>query len=275
MQEIKNIYIGLPNDLVEKIYIVNEEYRTNPLSKIKGGLDIVIEYLGGSALLYNNIKNPYKYIKKVILTHPVNLNKDFSHCDNPFKRVFVKEEKYEEIWDSSKSLSELLDIISKYEIDIDNSMQDFHYSDKIQLKTSTPPIFNKRHKLFELYNISKIQILVKPEYLIAQFYTCFNYRFFILLTSVIEQILEIEFPEKMDSRDQYIVEREVLKAHLSENNLRFIIYNLILNGDVLLKDLEINKFINELYVEHTEGPSFIFYNNKRIITQVDDRYILE
>ena len=61
-REPKHVYIGLPEHLVEDVLWVAREYRTNPLSHIPGGNDIVVEYHDGRVFGYDWIKNPSAYI---------------------------------------------------------------------------------------------------------------------------------------------------------------------------------------------------------------------
>lgn len=62
MEESK-VYVGLPDHLVEEVLWVAREYRTNPLSHIEGGCDVVVEYQDGSAYGYDWIKKPSRYIR--------------------------------------------------------------------------------------------------------------------------------------------------------------------------------------------------------------------
>ena len=66
IKTIKEIYIGLPDKLVDKVYWVEQKFRTNPLSKVPGGEDIVVEFNTGEVLAYNNIKYPSDYIKNIV-----------------------------------------------------------------------------------------------------------------------------------------------------------------------------------------------------------------
>lgn len=60
--EPKRVYIGLPEHLVGAVLWVAREYRTNPLSHIPGGSDVVVEYHDGRVFGYDWIKNPPAYI---------------------------------------------------------------------------------------------------------------------------------------------------------------------------------------------------------------------
>ena len=52
-----------------KIIKVDSEYRTNQLSLKPGGTIIIVEYLDGRIMKYDNVKNAGAYIRKV-LTNP-------------------------------------------------------------------------------------------------------------------------------------------------------------------------------------------------------------
>jgi hypothetical protein len=58
----EHVYIGLPEHLVSLVLWVAREYRTNPLSHIPGGSDVVVEYHDGRAFGYDWIKKPSVYI---------------------------------------------------------------------------------------------------------------------------------------------------------------------------------------------------------------------
>ena len=64
-KKIKDVYVGLPEHLVDNILWVKRNYRTNPLSHIPGGVDVVVEYHNGENFGYDWVKYPIKYIKKL------------------------------------------------------------------------------------------------------------------------------------------------------------------------------------------------------------------
>lgn len=64
-KEIERIYVGLPEYLKDKVIWVTRSYRTNELSHIPGGEDIVIEYQNGTVYGYDWVKNPCEYIKNI------------------------------------------------------------------------------------------------------------------------------------------------------------------------------------------------------------------
>ncbi len=61
--EPERVYIGLPLRLAHVVLWVDRTYRTNPLSHIPGGYDVVVEYHDGRALGYDWIKMPWAYIR--------------------------------------------------------------------------------------------------------------------------------------------------------------------------------------------------------------------
>ncbi|MBN2610339.1 MAG: hypothetical protein JXB00_02170 [Bacteroidales bacterium] len=62
---IEIIYIGLPDNLKNKVFWVEDNYRTNPLSTMSGGVVVVIEYCDGEVLGYDKIKQPIEYINAI------------------------------------------------------------------------------------------------------------------------------------------------------------------------------------------------------------------
>jgi hypothetical protein len=134
-KKIKNIYKGIPEDLVDKIYRVQDEYRTNPLSLAPGGCNIVVEYYNQEVLLYDKVKYPSKYIY-VILKHVV--NGDISEtniaelAESKLKRVFIKNQgDYNDIWQAPMSYSELISKLKEYDENSHKQKEDKIY--EIQL----------------------------------------------------------------------------------------------------------------------------------------------
>jgi hypothetical protein len=64
--QIKRIYLGLPDELKEKVFRVGRVYRTNPLSHIEGGIDVVIDYCEGLPKLYDWVKDSTSYVFKIL-----------------------------------------------------------------------------------------------------------------------------------------------------------------------------------------------------------------
>ncbi len=118
---IKNIFIGLPHHLIQRVHWVERMHRIHPYSFIPGGVDIVVEYLDSSVLAYDWVKYPYEYISKIVsdlerievkefklmpLSEQLTLTKK-SLCGIYYRKVEklangeFKISKYEEAWNSS------------------------------------------------------------------------------------------------------------------------------------------------------------------------------
>ncbi|TAD96618.1 MAG: hypothetical protein EAZ78_09860 [Oscillatoriales cyanobacterium] len=80
--EPERVYIGLPLRLAHVVLWVDRKYRTNPLSHIPGGSDVVVEYHDGSALGYDWIKDPWAYIR-TFFAGLVEYGSDESHSGSP------------------------------------------------------------------------------------------------------------------------------------------------------------------------------------------------
>lgn len=65
--DIKRIYVGLPENLLSRLVYVEDDYRTNVLSHLPGGRDVVVEYANGKAFWYDRIKRPAEYIRKILI----------------------------------------------------------------------------------------------------------------------------------------------------------------------------------------------------------------
>ncbi|GEO08324.1 hypothetical protein [Segetibacter aerophilus] len=114
MREIKNVYLGLPFDFVEKVYWIDDEFRTNALSHEEGGFDIVVEYHTGEIFGYNRVKIPAKYVEAIFYAKflklkqlPTPAKHDFlkSKVSKIFARKHGDEKKYgvqrfKEVWNS-------------------------------------------------------------------------------------------------------------------------------------------------------------------------------
>lgn len=111
------IYKGLPEELAEKVLRADDEYRTNPLSLKPGGVDIVVEYTTDEVLLYDKIKHPDRYVKRILsftTNAEISAQNIESLVQDNLKKVFVKDGVYIEIWDSSMSYDELITALRKY-----------------------------------------------------------------------------------------------------------------------------------------------------------------
>lgn len=121
MDEIKRIFIGLPNDIIGKILWIADNYRINPLSRTPGGNDVVIEYTNGKIYAYDRVKFPSLYINKIFITYISDQYSSFENLERikqieivktEVKRLFVRNynsnvgyetNSFEEVWDSSES----------------------------------------------------------------------------------------------------------------------------------------------------------------------------
>ncbi|MEM7590932.1 MAG: hypothetical protein AAF383_05335 [Cyanobacteria bacterium P01_A01_bin.83] len=133
----KDFYAGLPEDLVNRVLWVERDIRTNYLSHILGGTNLVIEYRDGRVLGYDWIKRPSLYVAKAICVFEQwgwdrSYYRNYSHflnyfeaCDksgnnafteNSLFKIFARKEHYKkpgvfdpfrEIWNSSTSTSYL------------------------------------------------------------------------------------------------------------------------------------------------------------------------
>ncbi|HCQ20513.1 hypothetical protein QHH11_06915 [Aphanizomenon sp. PH219] len=117
-RSLKDIYLGLPIHLVDKVLWVSLEKRKNPLSHIPGGSDVVVEYHNGCAFGYNRIKLPSSYIYTILYNQ---MEDDFDYLaeqsqiaivKDRVSKIFAREydnqdERYhipfEEVWNSETS----------------------------------------------------------------------------------------------------------------------------------------------------------------------------
>jgi len=113
MSTIKQLHPGLPNYLQGKVFWVGRNYRTNSLSHIQGGNDVVVEYQDESVLGYDWIKMPSYYISKILSTRILGYGEDLKRISSidaaelikdDVKRIFARErsedgvEIFEEVW---------------------------------------------------------------------------------------------------------------------------------------------------------------------------------
>jgi len=64
-EEIKKIYLGLPEHFKNVVFWVGRKFRTNILSHQPGGGDIIVEYHNGKILGYDWIKFPSRYVQTI------------------------------------------------------------------------------------------------------------------------------------------------------------------------------------------------------------------
>jgi len=117
MKNIKRIYLGLPDNLKQKVFWVQRDYRKNPLSFIPNGADIIVEYQNGQVFGYDWIKDSSDYVRKIIFDHFENGNfsfkqlsqeKKLENIKNTFSKLYVRiyhetefeTEEFTEIWNN-------------------------------------------------------------------------------------------------------------------------------------------------------------------------------
>jgi hypothetical protein len=116
--EPERVYIGLPLSLADVVRWVERKYRTNPLSHIPGGYDVVVEYHDESAWGYDWIKDPWAYIRTFFAGLVEYGSDEFNGLDettqmeiakNKIRGIHVKKYKdeeersiaaFEEVWNS-------------------------------------------------------------------------------------------------------------------------------------------------------------------------------
>ncbi|NET10331.1 MAG: hypothetical protein F6K16_37655 [Symploca sp. SIO2B6] len=135
-----NVYVGLPEHLSHCILWVARRYRSNPLSHIPGGSDIVVEYHTGKALGYDWIKKPSAYIKTFfagIIEYSSNAFEKLSEQNKieitkrKISRVFARSYKssdersqalFVEVWNSETSDEMPYKSLEKFEADSINQI---------------------------------------------------------------------------------------------------------------------------------------------------------
>lgn len=138
-EEIEHVYIGLPEHLVNCVFWVKREARTNILSHEPGGSDVVIEYYNGHARGYDWIKKPSVYIGTFFSGEILSV----------YARTYNDEEYstavFEEVWNAETSSEEMLfealkkfdrpdkkrDILSILEEDEDDFLESSYNSDEV------------------------------------------------------------------------------------------------------------------------------------------------
>jgi hypothetical protein len=129
-EEIERISIGLPNDLKDRVFWVARPYRTNSLSYIPGGTEIIMEYHNGQVLGYDWIKYPIDYINGMEIMkecwsggNDTNIwDCDFDLFKAKVSGIFIRKYKtenyrtacFEKVWDSANSEDSPLDVIDYF-----------------------------------------------------------------------------------------------------------------------------------------------------------------
>ena len=121
---IKDTFIGLPDHLIGKILWVKRNYRTNSLSHVPGGTDVIVEYLDNTVLGYDWIKMPSKYIEKF-------WNQYFEEIYSDFEE-WSENEKNDEIKQKIKS------VFARKKEDSENEIDPFREVWNYETSTITP-----------------------------------------------------------------------------------------------------------------------------------------
>lgn len=115
--QIKRIYLGLPDSFKETVFWVGRKYRTNLLSHSPGGGDIIVEYHNGKILGYDWIKYPSRYVQNIFIKLFFRNDTTFEQykeydqvkiikkeISKVFTRIYEKDEfetvPFEEVWNS-------------------------------------------------------------------------------------------------------------------------------------------------------------------------------
>lgn len=119
--DIKHVYVGLPEHLIDAVLWVGRKFRTNPLSHIEGGSDVVVEYHDGSAYGYDWVKMPSSYIRSFFSEVIRYAGEDFEELSeaeqlelakSEISRLYARKyegpeayssERFEEIWNAATS----------------------------------------------------------------------------------------------------------------------------------------------------------------------------
>jgi hypothetical protein len=109
-EEPQRVYIGLPENFVNRVLWVARQYRTHIWSHEPGGYDVVVEYDNEEVRGYDWIKRPSAYIRSFFYGEIVRV----------FARNYVKEEEYstasyEEVWNIESSNEDPCEALEKFE----------------------------------------------------------------------------------------------------------------------------------------------------------------
>ncbi len=155
-REIKQIYTGLPKHLANHVFWPSRSYRTNHLSHIRGGSDVVVEYHEGDVFGYDWIKVPSAYIWTIFCEQITNEYYNFEYLNEKeqihitkekIARIFTRKSKnkddsstlpFKEIWNSETSQELPWKTLEKIEINKQNKhnfKQDDYDYDSISHRT--------------------------------------------------------------------------------------------------------------------------------------------
>jgi hypothetical protein len=109
-EKIQRIYIGLPENFVNRVFWVADEYRTNIKSRQPGGYDVVVEYDNGVVRGYDRIKAPSVYIGSFFYGEIVRV----------FARKHADEDDcytdpFEQVWNIESSKEDPCEALEKFE----------------------------------------------------------------------------------------------------------------------------------------------------------------
>ena len=112
----ENYYAGLPEDLIDRVFWVEREFRIHYLSHIKGGHNIIFEYHDGRILEYDWVHFPNAYLRKIICDllgcNPNEFDNLGSETimdilESNFHRIFINQyrddgtsKRFREVWNS-------------------------------------------------------------------------------------------------------------------------------------------------------------------------------
>jgi hypothetical protein len=132
MNGIKRVYLGLPESLIGAVLWVSREYRTNPLSHVPGGSDVVVEYHNENVFGYDWIKFPSRYVSEIWSKGISEIYEDYEEWSDEdqleeikkeirsiYARKYKKENfnkvPFKEIWNSKTSNDLPWDLLEEYD----------------------------------------------------------------------------------------------------------------------------------------------------------------
>lgn len=72
----RDFYNGIPDETFNRLYMVRDEYRINPLSFEPGGSIVVVDYTSKEVLGYDKVKDTFAYIRIILNDIFISHNKD-------------------------------------------------------------------------------------------------------------------------------------------------------------------------------------------------------
>lgn len=132
--EIASVHVGVPRDIADDILWVGRSYRTNELSHVEGGSDVIVVYSDGDVLGYDWVKYPSRYVKTFYLkkisyeedyfdSFEYEVRLDMSKQD--ISRLYLKTSDsgprtdyslYQEVWDREKHENMPWEEVEQYDI---------------------------------------------------------------------------------------------------------------------------------------------------------------